>query len=174
MTSIEKYEEEFKDLSIDKARSDMYNANAAPHKPILLLSLMHLYEEGKVNLSNIDPESALARNSDVKTLSRELWAEMGYERTYDISKPFYYLKKEDFWNIKLKDDYSSPIPKNKKGPTQKDLKERIEKVYFDSELVTLLNDDDNRERLMKALLSGKNIEWFTKEDKGIIKEKMDL
>lgn len=172
MRSIEKYEEEFRKLSIDK--KDKYNAEAAPHKPILLLSLIKLYEEGKVDLSNIDPESALARSSDLKNLSRDLWRDLGYERTFNITLPFYYMKAEDFWNIKLKEGFNSPLPKSKKNPTQKDLKERIDKIYFDSDLVNLLGNEKNRERLMKALLSGKNLEWFTNEDKRIVKEKMDL
>jgi len=176
MRSIEKYEKQFKDLNVDKneKNQDSYNADAAPHKPILLLSLIKLYEDGKMDLSNINPKTALARNSDLKELSRDLWRALDYERTFDIALPFYYMKDEDFWNIKLKDGFNSPIPKSKKNPAQKDLKERIDKAYFDNELVTLLNEKDKRERLKRALLSGKDVEWFKDSNKSIVKDKMDF
>ena len=176
MKSIEKYEKQFKDLNVDKngKNQDSYNARGAPHKPILLLSLIKLYEDGKIDLSNINPKTALARNSDLKELSTNLWRALDYERTFDIALPFYYMKDEDFWNIKLKDGFNSPIPNSKKNPTQKDLKERIDKVYFDNELVTLLNEKDKRERLKRALLSGKDIEWFENPNKRIFKDKMGL
>jgi len=172
MKTIEKFENLFKNLKVANAKKDKYNADGAPHKPILLLSLIKLYEKGKLDLSNIDPEIVLARNSDLKAFSKELWRDLGYERRFNFAFPFYYLKDEDFWKMKLRNDFQSPIPKNKKNPSLKDLKWRIEKVYLENELIELLENKKDRRRLIKALLSGKKVEWFNERDKKIVKQKM--
>jgi len=172
--TIEKYENQFKNLKVANAKKNKYNADGAPHKPILLLSLIKLYEKGKLDLSNIDPEIVLTRNSDLKAFSKELWRDLGYERRFNFALPFYYLKDEDFWKMKLRNDFLSPIPKDKNNPSLKNLKERIEKVYLENELIELLENKKHRKRLIKALLSGKKVKWFNERDKKIVKQKMDL
>jgi len=179
MDVLDKYEKEFKKFNADTIQD--YRSQAAPHQPILLLSLIKLYDEGKINLSNIDPKTVLNSDSDLRKMTDEFWrkAESGEDR-FNIKRPFYHLEKKDFWRWILKDDLNSALDPEKDYPTLGGLKERIEKVYFPQNLIELLNQQDSRKILIEALIMSGNLKedekmnCFTPDTRKWIRKKMGI
>lgn len=169
--SEEKYADEFERFEASTGRPDKYHGDVALHKPIFLLSLIRLYEEGKIDLSNIDPKS-----DELFTAAKEIWNDwLGYDRDFDIDMPLHYLKRKDFWNHVLEDGESDPD-----RPDQ--IRAKVDHLYLEDELKEYIQKRNNREKLIKALIrsgkvlktTGEKKNCFSDEDKKAIKEEMDL
>lgn len=177
MSKKEEYVEEFKRFNADTAKE--YRSEAAPHQPILLLSLIKLFEENKIDLSYIDPKSVLDPDSNLRKLTDEFWWEVEDEDSrFSIRYPFYHLEEKDFWRWKLNEDFTSAI--QGKAPTLGELKTRIKKVYLSKDLIELIDQEETREELIKALIKsgkkegGKKHRCFIGEGRKAIREKMGL
>ncbi len=169
MSEKEEYVEEFERFEASTGRPDKYHGDVAPHKPILLLSLIRLYEEGKIDLRNIDPKS-----EELLTTAEEIWNDwLGYDRDFDIYMPLYYLKRKDFWNPVVKDGESDPSRPDQVGA-------RIDHFYLEDDLIDYMEKKDNREKLIKALIrsgkvlktTGEKKDCFSEQDKEAIREKV--
>lgn len=176
MSKIEKYIGEFERFNANTAPE--YKADAAPHQPILLLALIKLHKEGKIDLKNIDPGSEeLIRTVD------EIWGDwLGYKKKFKIQYPLYHLEGKDFWDYDLKEGYDFVVRKGQ-TPTFKKIRERIDVFYInDDDLIDYLDKKDARKRLINALLrsgrvlktTGEKRKCFTDKGKEKIKQKMYL
>ena len=139
---LDEYIERFGNLRVDK-NSDRYSAGKAPHKPILLLSLILLKNNNKVDLSNIETSIYLRETWN------ELWKKLEYDRTGPIHLPLFHMKSDGFWNIVFKPDANITQPKS-----MKQFNNMIQSVSIKPELIDILEDDDGRQRLINALLNG--------------------
>lgn len=173
MNKIEKYVEEFEQFNnADTAHRKKYNAEAAPHEPILLIALIKLYEEGKVDLKNIDP-----RSEELLDTAEEIWEDwLGYSRDFNINQPLCYLGNiKEFWKCEFKEGYDTLEKPHH-------VTDNVQSFYFDDdELIKLLNEESSRNKLIGALLKSGRIlsdgtkrPCFSDEDKKVIKEKMGL
>jgi len=171
MSGKEEYVEDFKQFNnADTAHKEKYNAKAAPHQPILLLALIKLYKEDKIDLKNIDP-----RSEDLLSTAEEIWENwLGYNREFNINQPLLCLGNiKDFWKYKLKDGFDD-LRKAHNVPTN------VEVFYIDDdELIKLLNYKESRNKLVEALVeSGRILSDRTKlpcfKYREKIKEKMGL
>lgn len=138
---IQKYLSQFLSLNTNK-----YAGKLAPHKPILLLSLLDMFENGqlvdnKVDLS-VDLEKTFVSNWNKHV------GEIPFYRP-NVDKPFWHMKNEPFWTLKSKTTKHVDSIRNPYS-----VKRLRENVYaeIDRELVTLLKKDYERELLRKALL----------------------
>jgi len=169
MSKKEEYVEEFERFEASTGSPNKYHGDVAPHKPILLLSLLRMYEEGKIDLRKIDPTS-----EELLTTAEEIWNDwLGYDRNFDIDMPLYYLKRKDFWNPVLKDGESDPSRPDQVGA-------KIDHIYLEDDLIDYMKEKDNREKLIKALMrsgkvlktTGEKKNCFSKQDKEAIREKV--
>ncbi len=131
----------FKNLHVDKNKNH-YTCGLAPHKPILLLSILLLKENDRVDLENIKIDLYLR-----ETWS-ELWSCLDYPHPGPIYLPFYHMKSEGFWHIEYNEQVSRGQPKS-----VKQINKRIKRVYLDSSIITFFKEEKTREELINTLLN---------------------
>jgi len=142
--NLDFYAKKFAKLKVDRSRG------AAPHKPILLLSVIEQFEQRKITVNQIYPTASL-----IATFSK-YWSYLGSEKHQDASYlPFFYLKSDQFWHLKarlgLEDIIVSFKPKSLKS-----LKSLILYAFLDQELFLLLQDRISRSVLINVLVET----WF--------------
>lgn len=176
MDKLEKYIEEFKEFNTRGGGHVEYHAELPPHQPILLLALIKLYDEDNIDLQKIDPNSKKLFDT-----VEEIWNDwLGYEKKFEenrhITNPCYYLENsQDFWNYDLVEEVDEL-----KYPYQ--VLEKVERYYFDDDdLIKLLNLEESRNKLIKALTisgrtpkKGSKKRCFSKPDKKAIEQNMGL
>ncbi len=115
-------------------------------KPLLLLSLIDLIEDGIV-LSNRIP-------FDLDILQEQYKKESNYYEPNTIItpyyKPFFHLISESYYHIKWKND----APKGAaRTPSAKYLRENVEYAALDDELWQLLQDEGARNEIKEAIIN---------------------
>lgn len=96
MSKLDKYLKAFTSLHTDKGKNryPAVTKYRAPHKPILLLSVIDLIEEGKIknNLIELTPE--------LGEIFMAYWSlVMPLDKKGKIVYPFFHLKREGFWKL---------------------------------------------------------------------------
>ena len=99
MVNTEQWLTKFALLRIDKARGD-----PAPHKPLLLLVVLELAEQGFL------PEDLLPLAPELAFRFQTFWSVVAYRRSQppDIRLPFHYLQSDGFWSAL--DENGKPSP----------------------------------------------------------------
>jgi|21_taG_2_1085346.scaffolds.fasta_scaffold00051_51 putative restriction endonuclease len=120
----------------------------APHKPILLLSIIQLIEKGHFNSNRIFITPEL-----VSTF-KNIWSKLVYtNHTPNFSLPFFHMRSEPFWFLVTKPGMEISLNKSKSIKSFKNLKDSIAFAEIDKELFFLLkNDDLTRNFLLDVLL----------------------
>ena len=129
-----------------KLRRDNKNGGA-PHKPILLLSLMEAYEDELLLTNEVFIIPELVANF------KRIWAQLVETNHHPIcALPYYHMKSEGFWKLKPNYGFERLITT---GASLKSsfntLKSAIYCAEIDKELFYLLKDEENR-RLLKVCL----------------------
>lgn len=117
----------------------------APHKALLLLSVIDLVEQGFITDSNIQLSDILEDRFKYYTSQY-----VGNNSAYDpkINYPFYHLRSEPFWE--LVSTTGNPVPAISNYSTN-NLKKHIAYARIDTELIQLLKDY-NKRVLLRAIL----------------------
>ena len=119
----------------------------APHKALLLLSVIDLIEQKIITDSNI-------QFSDILEEQFKYYASrhVGNNSAYDpkINYPFYHLRSESFWE--LVSTTGDPVPTISNYSTS-NLKKHIAYARIDTELIQLLKDSNARTKLRSVLIS---------------------
>lgn len=122
-----------------KLRRD-YKFGGAPHKPILLLSIIHLIKNGTINSNQIfiTPELVLE--------FKNLWSKLVHTpHSPNFSLPFYHLKTEPFWKLNTIFGNEIPTTKSHSIKSLKSLKESIYCAEIDLDLYYLIEKDHKDE-----------------------------
>ena len=139
---LDKYLSKFSKLHVDKNPS-RYTLGKAPHKSILLLSLIILDKNNKVDLSNIET------NIYLRETWSELWELLEYNRVGPIHLPLYHMKSDGFWNIEFREGISLHQPKS-----LNQFNEMVKSFSLEPELIELIKKEDTRTQLINSLLNG--------------------
>ena len=131
----------FSNLNVDKNKN-YYTCNLAPHKPILLLSILLLTENDRIDLENIKIDLYLR-----ETWS-ELWSCLDYAHPGPIYLPFYHLKNDGFWHISYYEQASRGQPRS-----VKQINKRIKRAYIDRSVIPFFEQDQTRKELINTLLN---------------------
>lgn len=126
-------------LSITRSkRNGIYN-NA---KPILLLTCINRIEQQRIKDNKIyfDKELEFEYNNTYATFFQGM-------STPPIVYPYYHLKSDDFWNLKVKN-----VDKFPHTPSPSFLHKHVEYASFDNALWDLLCDEDCRTFLKELLI----------------------
>lgn len=129
-----------------KLRRD-YSHGGAPHKPILLISLIQAFQQGLFSNSQI------AITPDLVGLFKDNWAKLvTTKHQCRFALPFFHMKSEPFWNLVLK-EYAG-IWINSKGSVSSfsSLTNAINYAQIDEELALLLCDEVNSQFLLAFIL----------------------
>lgn len=139
--SIIKYCLAFKKLRVDRSHG------LAPHKPILLISIIQSYRIGQIqgNKIYLTPELVALFKSNWNSLVHT-------NHNCRISYPFFYMKSEGFWTLKPKAGLSNL---NKMGSLVKsfaNLNAAVEYAEINNDLFELLVDEASSQVLLSVLL----------------------
>jgi putative restriction endonuclease len=119
----------------------------APHKPILLLSILHLFEQGVIKQNRIEITPQLV--STFKDFWRLL---VTTPHTPNFSLPFYHLKSEPFWHLVVKPGHQLALTKSHSIKSFSALKDAVGWASFDTDLFKLLEVKENLEILRLTIL----------------------
>lgn len=119
----------------------------APHKPILLLSVINLIQKGLISSNRIfiTPELVLT--------FKEIWKKLvDTPHTENFALPFFHLRSEPFWNLVTYNGLDNLLTSSKSIKSFKTLKDNIAFAEIDKELFTLISDSLNSTIFIQALL----------------------
>lgn len=119
----------------------------APHKPILLLSIIQLIHRKEI-ISNrifITPELLIE--------FKNIWNIMvDTPHTPNFALPFFHMRSESFWHLVTKPEMELNVTKSKSIKSFKNLKESIAFAEVDKYLFELLTDCNTRTILEQAIV----------------------
>lgn len=120
----------------------------APHKPVLLLSIMELFEEGILwdNRVEITPQLvATFKNLWTKLVQNPHWHPK-------IFLPFYFLSKDGFWHLKTVDGAKIILTSSYSPKSLSSLRDSIYYGYFSEKIFREIIDPHRRAILRQQLL----------------------
>ena len=133
------YEFRFSHLSTAKSGSKV-----APHKPLLLLSVIDLIEKGIIYSPIIELSDALVdafeRNANIYVSGIEHFKP-------NLGMPFFYMRSEPFWELIPKDDGVTPV-----ANTITSLRKHYFHARIDDELFQLLQNQATAQSLRRVLI----------------------
>lgn len=140
----------FKTLNCDRV-GGRYHASKAPHKAVLLLAVIKLFENKKINLRDFE-----LNNLQLIEIYKDIWGTLNYDKPGPISNPLYHLKSDGFYRIHFLTDRPT-----KPGASLKKLLEQANTAEFDDEFIRLISDEAGRKKAVEDILTGG---YFTKEE----------
>lgn len=132
MATAEQWLGKLANLKVDKARGD-----PAPHKPLLLLVVLELAEQGLL------PNDVLPLTPELAFRFCTYWSIVAHRRKQapDVRYPFYHLKSDGFW---------SPLAEDGKPPADRKL---TRYAALPSDFVAFAKDPANRDKARRILIA---------------------
>lgn len=124
-----------------------------PHKAVLLLTIIEMYETNEISGNEIRYNQALV-DTFLRVWSRTLPDDTSYY--VDAYIPFWTMQNEGFWHfvpVRGKEDVLSFLKENNRRPSENKMKECIDYVVLDEDLYFLMSLPSGRSSLKRALLS---------------------
>lgn len=157
-----------KKIAIDKFFHLRRAGGKAPHKPILLLSIIQLITEGEIyrNRIFITPEL-------VGTFQK-LWLKLVSTKNWQprFFLPFFHLSGDKFWHLKLSDGAKVALTSSYSPKSLSSLKDSIQYAWLDEDIFELLKIPEDRATIKRLLLK----KYFPKcnfEEINLRKERQD-
>lgn len=125
-----------------------YNKNLgyAPHKPILLMSVIKLFENRHYT------SSELKITPQLESMFQSQWKKfVTTNHVMNLATPFYHLKNEPFWRLTAYQHHAD-VNNQKKIRTLSNLKKTISHATIDRELTGLLLNEQSRTKLYEFLV----------------------
>ncbi|ESA37380.1 hnh endonuclease [Leptolyngbya sp. Heron Island J] len=139
------YGKKFQKIRVDRAHG------VAPHKPILLLSVIEHIQKQLIQENKIFLQPQL-----IQTFLK-YWVYLGSDtHNPDISKPFFFMKSGKFWHLWPNPKYKTVLSSKVKLKTFAEVKRAIKFAYLDEDLFDLLQQRVTRDNLSRVLVS----KWF--------------
>lgn len=141
MPLLENYEKKFKSLRVDR-KPNRYTTGKAPHKASLLLSIILLNRNGRMDLEHINT------GLELREMWSSIWEQLEYDNPGSLHMPLFHMKSEGFWNIQ----FNTEPPAQVKSLAQFD--SIVVNVSLEQDLIDLLGEENSRNSLINALLNG--------------------
>ncbi len=139
------YAKKFERLRVDRAHG------VAPHKPILLLSVIDLITREIISINEIYLSPEL-----IDTFHK-YWGFLGSDQhNPDISRPFFHMRSGKFWHLWANPGFEKLISSKVKLKTFAEVKQAIKYAYLDEDLFEFLQDPLSRSSLITVLVA----RWF--------------
>lgn len=143
MQFLSKYVTRFSRLRVDRSKGE-----PAPHKPVLLLSVIEGITKGEIteNKIHITPE--------LVAQFKDYWHQLVNSQKFipNFSLPFYHLKSDGFWNLQTAFGKEIILNGSYSIKSFVQLKDAIDYAYFDESLFELLINEHSRSILRRTLL----------------------
>lgn len=151
-SDLARYAQKFTKLRVDRSRG------IAPHKPILLLSVMELIEQGKIQRNQVYLSPEL-----IATFLK-YWTHFGSEsHRSDIALPFFHLQGDKFWHLMPNPGFEATIASKSRLKGLNTLRNVVKYAYFDEALFDLLTDRTSRQELIGILINA----WFKDKEQQV-------
>jgi len=142
---LQYYAKKFANLRVDRARG------VAPHKPILLLTIIDLLEKGKIHRNEIYLSPELTANF------LKFWHRfVSSDHHSNIALPFFHLTGDKFWHLMPNPGFEATVQARVKLRSLSALRSAVKYAYVDSELFALLQAPQSRQELTTILIQA----WF--------------
>ena len=119
----------------------------APHKPILMLSIIALFRQKHItnnwiflNQTLIDEFSRTWESMDTSSFVK------------NIVKPYYHMQYEPFWRLKVNSGYEEAVKDYRKMYSMKNITESVQYAEIDDELANILATELGCTELSKILI----------------------
>ncbi len=141
------YAKKFATLNVNRHRE----RGAAPHKPVLLISMIELIEQGKMRLNQLPLSPEL-----ISTFLKYWRSLVRTDHRADISLPFVHLTGDKFWHLAFYPDSETATATGlgRKGVTA--VRRIVQYAWLDPELFAILQDPGQRVILLRVLIDS----WF--------------
>lgn len=143
---LSSYIEKFATLNIKSSSNGL-----APHKPVLLVSVIRLIDSGVIATNRIWPDDII--KDEFESNWRRYVPEDCVFKPW-VWKPYWHLKTEGFWHFETIDsdcDAETIVPAGQTASIGK-IRECIRFAYLDEALFDLLQYDANRQVLSRVLI----------------------
>jgi putative restriction endonuclease len=120
--------------------------NRAPHKPILLLSVLDLFAQGRMITNLIEITSELGE------LFAAYWSKVLLERRGNLALPFFHLRSSGFWQLLPQPGQEPVLETTHQVDTLNQLGRLILGARLDDDLFQLLETTESRNALRTALI----------------------
>ncbi len=123
------------------------NLGGAPHKPILLLSVIDAIEKGFITSERIFVTAELIA---LFKSNWKIWVKTPH--TMNFTLPFYHLANESFWQLVTKEGSPIPLTSKKSIKSFQALIETVNYALIDKDLFLYLNKQINRTILKNVII----------------------
>ena len=137
---LQKYVQKMEKLRIDRAHG------AAPHQPLLLLTVIELIEQGQIRENKIYLTPGL-----VETFLK-YWTKVVPDRKPDLALPFYHLQNRGFWHLHPNAGYEKVLSVARRISPVSRLRKVVAYASLDDDLYVLLTVPHHREVLRQTLI----------------------
>jgi putative restriction endonuclease len=144
MQALSNYVQKYSKLRVDRSKG-----MPAPHKPVLLLSIIEGISKKEIedNRIYITPELV----AQFKDYWHQLVTDTRF--TSNFSLPFYHLKSDGFWHLKMLAGKELILTSSYSIKSLMQLKQTIDYAYLDEVLFSLLLNEHTRQVLRQTLLT---------------------
>ncbi|CAN5703269.1 HNH endonuclease [soil metagenome] len=145
---ITEYAKSFAGLNTDKSASRWPDRtrNRAPQKPLLLLSVLDLFDLGEINTNLVEI------TEDLLDLFDQYWVgALPFMKPSTLAMPFVRLESDGFWHVVRRKEGESLFGRPERSVAQ--LRERVFGARLDKALYQHLQVEENR-RLLRSVLVG--------------------
>jgi putative restriction endonuclease len=157
---IENYAERFARLRTNRNRKvwSGVTAHQAPHKPLLLLCVLDLFDSSEVSSNLVEI------SDDLTELFGRYWERvLPFGRPGNLALPFFHLQGDGFWRL-LPRHENAWISSQITSLTR--LRDEVIGARLDEELYDLMRSKKNRDRLRGVLIE----KYFSSETRGLVFE----
>jgi putative restriction endonuclease len=139
---ITKYLKAFKNLHIDRAHG------IAPHKPILLLSVLQAYQNNQVQ------DQRIYITPELVALFKSNWSNLVTSKRHDcrFALPFYHLTSDKFWKLIPKPGFENMLQFKDSMRSFANLNAAIDFAIIEDDLFLLMNEKTSNRILKQCLL----------------------
>lgn len=148
-SDLQGYLKAFQNLRTDKNRNNWADTlnHRAPYKPLLVLSVLDLIEEGqiKANLIKLTPDL-------IETFGKYWSRVIPPGRLNTIALPFFHMRSEGYWHLIPKEENTGTISNFSQIKSLNKLREIYLGAKLNEELYQLLQVADTRKRIREVIL----------------------
>ena len=137
--TLQKYVQKMKHLRVDRAHG------VAPHKPLLLLAVIELIEQGQIQ------ENKIYFSPDLVETVIKYWVKVT-DRRLNIALPFFHLKSDGFWHLHPNPGHERVLEGARQIRSISGIHEVIAYASLDDDLFVLFTDAGNREIIRQTLI----------------------
>ncbi len=141
------YVKKFAKLSVNRHKE----RGPAPHKPVLLMSVIEMMEQGKIRANRVPLSPEL-----ISTFLKYWRSLVSSNHRSDISLPFVHLTGDKFWHLSFYPDSEATTATTLGRRGVRAVQNMVQYAWLDPELFAILQDPGQRLILLRVLVDS----WF--------------